>query len=366
MALRLALCGDVMTGRGIDQTLPHPVDPALWEPWVRDARDYVELAERRCGPIARPRPLGAPWGDALDALATPDAFVVNLETSLTTRGAPWPKGINYRMNPDHVGCLTAARVDVCSLANNHVLDFGRDGLADTLDTLRAAGLRVCGAGATIEAARAPAVVPLAGGGRLLVFGICTGDSGVPSAWAAAPNRSGVARLSTLDDATADALAARIAAVRRPGDVVVVSVHWGENWGYDVPDEQLRFARRLVDGGVDLVHGHSSHHPRPFEVYRDRLVLYGCGDFLNDYEGISGHEDYRAELVLLYVATLEGGALAGLEMVPFRLEGLRLVRASAEEGRWLAATVARTGARFGTAVRRDQAGHLRLVGERVPG
>lgn len=350
MLLRLALCGDVMVGRGVDQTLPHPVSPELWEPYLRDARDYVALAERASGPIARGRPLQAPWGDALAAIATADVFVANLETSVTARGEPWPKGINYRMHPDHVGCLTAARVDVASLANNHVLDFGRTGLADTLDALGRAGVRTCGAGATLDEAVAPAVVPLAAGGRLLVFGACTDDCGVPASWAASPRRSGVHRLATLDVTAADALAARIDEDRRPGDVAVVSVHWGGNWGHEVPDEQVRFARRLVERGVDLVHGHSSHHPRPLEVYRDRLILYGCGDFLNDYEGIEGHEAFRGDLVLLYVATLEGGALAGLELVPFRIRGLRLGRASEEEGRWLAATLTRTCARFDAAVR----------------
>ena len=66
---------------------------------------------------------------------------------------------------------------------------------------------------------------------------------------------------------------------------------------------MRFAHWLVDGGVDIVHGHSSHHPRPIEVYRDRLILYGCGDFIDDYEGIEGYEQYRDDLVLMYFATL---------------------------------------------------------------
>src|SRR5690606_10004038 len=98
--------------------------------------------------------------------------------------------------------------------------------------------------------------------------------------------------------------------------VVVSIHWGSNWGYEVTDAQVAFAHALIDGGVDVVHGHSSHHPRPFEVYRDRLVLYGCGDFLNDYEGISGYEAYRSELTLLYLPTLApDGALRSMSLVP---------------------------------------------------
>ena len=93
-------------------------------------------------------------------------------------------------------------------------------------------------------------------------------------------------------------------IRRNTDVVVVSVHWGSNWGYDVPDAHVEFAHRLVDGGVDVVFGHSSHHPRPVEIYRGHPILYGCGDLINDYEGIGGHERFRDDLRLLYLVTLD--------------------------------------------------------------
>ncbi|MFG2394173.1 CapA family protein [Streptomyces lavendulae] len=105
-------------------------------------------------------------------------------------------------------------------------------------------------------------------------------------------------------------------------MVAVSIHWGSNWGYRVPPEHVRFAHALVDGGADLVHGHSSHHPRPLEVYRGRLILYGCGDLVDDYEGITGHKQYRDDLRLLYTARLDKdtGALRGLRLTPFQGDG----------------------------------------------
>jgi hypothetical protein len=110
--------------------------------------------------------------------------------------------------------------------------------------------------------------------------------------------------------------------------VVVSVHWGSNWGYAVAPEQVRFAHRLIGGGVDLIHGHSSHHPGPVEVFGGKLVLYGCGDCINDYEGITGHERYRGDLRLLYFASLHPGTgtLAALRMTPMQARNLRLRRA----------------------------------------
>ena len=120
----LFLCGDVMTGRGIDQALPHPSKPRIHEGFMGSAMGYLELAERAWGPIPRPVGFSYVWGDALAELETraPDLRIVNLETSITTSDEPWPKGINYRMHPRNAPCLSAARLDLCVLANNHVLD----------------------------------------------------------------------------------------------------------------------------------------------------------------------------------------------------------------------------------------------------
>ena len=117
--LCLFVCGDVMTGRGIDQILPHPGKPQLFERYVRDARDYVELAESAHGPIPRPVSYEYIWGDALEELdrAAVDARIINLETGITTSDDYWPaKEVCYRMNPRNIGCLTAAGIDCCTLA----------------------------------------------------------------------------------------------------------------------------------------------------------------------------------------------------------------------------------------------------------
>jgi poly-gamma-glutamate capsule biosynthesis protein CapA/YwtB (metallophosphatase superfamily) len=334
----LFLCGDVMTGRGIDQILWRPSSPEIYEPYVRDARDYVDLAEQASGPIPRPADAAYIWGDALDELArtSPAARVINLETSITCSDDYWKgKGINYRMHPDHIACLMAARVDVCVLANNHVLDFGYAGLTETLETLQCAGIRSTGAGRTLDEARAPAVIDFEDG-RLFIWSVGTASSGIPPVWAATPHRAGVDFLDDLSTRTADTLVERCRRVKRPGDIAVVSIHWGSNWGYDIPAAQIAFAHRLIDGGIDLIHGHSSHHPRPIEVYKNKLVLYGCGDFLNDYEGISGYEEYRGDLALMYFPTLDvaTGRLVALRMTPMRVRRMRLERATAADASWL--------------------------------
>lgn len=329
--MTLFLCGDVMIGRGIDQILAHPSDPVLYEDWIRSAEAYVALAEGATGPIPRGVDARYVWGDALPILAGADARIVNLETAVTTSPTPWPKGIHYRMHPANVGCLTAARIDVCGLANNHVLDWGRPGLVETLATLHAAGLGTAGAGRDAEEAAAPAVLNLPGG-RVLVFAVGHPSSGIPPEWAATVD-PGVSVVDVDDPAP---LVDRVRHWRRPGDLVVVSIHWGGNWGYAIPPAHRTFAHALVDdAGVDVVHGHSSHHPIGVEFRRGRPILYGCGDFLNDYEGIGGYEAFRPELTCGYLVS------AGrLELIPFRLRHFRLERAEGEDLAWLARTLAR--------------------------
>ncbi|WP_079159840.1 CapA family protein [Streptomyces griseus] len=349
--MTLAFCGDVMLGRGVDQILPHPNDPELQESYVRDARDYVRLAEGENGPVPQPAGFRWPWGDALDVLdaAAPDARVINLETAVTRsdRFAPG-KEIHYRMHPANLPCLAAARPDVCVLANNHTLDFARPGLAETLDSLSAARLRTAGAGRDATTAHLPAVVPLAGDRRLLVFAFGMPSSGVPRDWAATEDRSGVSFVSGPRDASAAALAERVRGTKREGDIAVVSVHWGTNWGYRLPQEQVALAHALIDAGADVVHGHSSHHPRPLETYRGKLVLHGCGDLINDYEGITGYAYYRDDLRLLYLVSLEPdtGRLAEVRIAPFQARRMRLSHASATDSRWLRMLLDRLAVGFG--------------------
>lgn len=348
------MCGDVMTGRGIDQILPHPSDPELHEPSIDDARDYVLLAEERNGQIPRPAGLDYVWGDALGEIDrhSPDVRIINFETGIT-RSEHWvPKGINYRMNPDNVGCLTRAGVDCCVLANNHVLDYGREGLLETLDTLQRSGLKTAGAGRDADEARMPAVLATRSGNRVLVIGVGLESSGIPPEWAATRTESGVNVLEEGPFDAADRIAREIAPIRLPGDLLVVSVHWGSNWGFHIPESHVTLAHALVDrAGADVVHGHSSHHPKGIEVHRGKPILYGCGDFLNDYEGITGYEEYRGDLCLMYVATIDAqtGVLQGLRMKPFRMRRFRLELASESEARWIADTLYREGARFGTRV-----------------
>jgi poly-gamma-glutamate capsule biosynthesis protein CapA/YwtB (metallophosphatase superfamily) len=361
----LFVCGDVMTGRGIDQVLPTPSSPEIYEPYMTSARGYVRLAEELNGPIPAPVAFDYIWGDALPELErlAPDLRIINLETAVTRSDSYWPhKGINYRMHPDNMPCIRAAGIDACVLANNHVIDWGYDGLGETLATLAAAGIRSAGAGADIESAGAPLLFDLGSGRRVILLALAHTSSGVPAQWRAAPARAGVYLIDALSDRAVNEVAERVRAVKQRGDLVVVSVHWGGNWGYDIPRGQQRFAHGLIDhAAVDVVHGHSSHHPRGIEVYHERPILYGCGDFLNDYEGIRGHEGFRGDLVLMYFVTLEprSGSLLRLHMTPLQIRKFQLRRPVKSDRQWLTRTMARECRRLGTDVNRGEAGRLEL-------
>jgi poly-gamma-glutamate capsule biosynthesis protein CapA/YwtB (metallophosphatase superfamily) len=194
---------------------------------------------------------------------------------------------------------------------------------------------------------------------VLVYALGSPTSGVPRSWAAAPGQPGINLLDDPDLAV-QRLHGRIIAEKRSGDVVIVSLHWGPNWGHDIPEEDRHFARRLIDEAkVDIVHGHSSHHPKAIELYRGRPILFGCGDFLNDYEGISGHDEYRPDLVLAFRITVErDGSCSQVELLPFRIAQFRLNRISPEDADWLAKSMDRECRRLGGRVSLSR-GALRL-------
>lgn len=354
--LSLFLCGDVMTGRGIDQVLPYPSEPQIYERYMRDARGYVRLAEETNGRITKPVPFPYIWGDALSELEciSPDLRIINLETSITSSNRYWKgKGINYRMHPRNTPCLTAADIDGCTLANNHVLDWGYAGLEETLATLKHAHIKTAGAGANNKEATAPALFEIPGKGRVILFSFCERYSGVPHDWNASDNKAGVNLLDDLSKTTVRNIAKQIDALKGEGDIVIASIHWGGNWGYDIPDEHIQFAHDLIDNAnVDVVHGHSSHHPKGIEVYRNKPIIYGCGDFINDYEGIRGHEQYRGDLSLMYFITLNThtGELVRLQLVPTQIKQFRVNYANHKDTMWLADILNREGRKLNTQTR----------------
>lgn len=353
MAQKITLCfsGDVMTGRGVDQILSHPSNPVLYESYVKDARHYVQLAEKVNGPIHFPVSYNYLWGDALKPMKNADVRIINLETSITYSETYVDKGINYRMHPENIPCLTEADIDCCVLANNHVMDWGTAGLLETLETIKKVGIGYSGAGRDSTEASAPYSIEVVGKGRVLVFSFGCTSSGIPQRWKATKNNPGVNVLDDLSMETVERIKQLVTKYKQPNDVVVVSIHWGNNWGYEIPLAHRSFAYNLIDQAqVAIIHGHSSHHFLGIEVYKQKPIIYGCGDLLNDYEGISGHESYKAQLGFLYFVEVNGaGELISLQLMPTEVKKLQLKRPNKKERSWMKKVMNRECKQFGTEV-----------------
>jgi poly-gamma-glutamate synthesis protein (capsule biosynthesis protein) len=247
-ALRILLVGDVMLGRGVNELLRHrPVD-------------YV-------------------WGETLPLFYQADFRICNLECALSDRGRPWPdKEFHFRADPKNVLALTKAKIGAVSLANNHTLDFGKEALADTLRVLDQAGIGHAGAGLNSAAALQPAVRKV---GRRKI-GLVAFTDNEPD-WEAHVDVPGVAYVPVdLREDRATRLFETIQQMRHKVDILVVSAHWGPNWGYEPPSPQLSFAHRMIELGADVVYGHSGHVFRGVEIYRGRPVIYCAGNFIDDY------------------------------------------------------------------------------------
>jgi poly-gamma-glutamate synthesis protein (capsule biosynthesis protein) len=246
--VRFVLVGDVMLGRLVNRML-------------------------------RVAPPEYPWGDVLPILRSADAFVCNLECVISDRGEPWPgKIFTFRSDRKNVAVLEQAGVTAVSLANNHTLDYGSDALADCLSALTELGIGAAGAGQSLQRARAPAVFPV---GALHAELVAFTDND-PS-WEANGATPGVfyVPLDPPDERFAVLLdIVREAAWR--ADLVIISAHWGPNWGEEPLASHVEAAHRLIDAGADVVFGHSAHIFRGVEFYRDKAILYSCGDFVDDY------------------------------------------------------------------------------------
>jgi poly-gamma-glutamate capsule biosynthesis protein CapA/YwtB (metallophosphatase superfamily) len=290
--LRLALLGDCMFGRLVNEVL-ESAPPAY------------------------------PWGDTLPILLGADYRICNLECVLSDRGEPWsayPKAFHFRSAAKNVAVLEAARINAVSLANNHVLDYGYDAMFETLKLLDRAGIAHSGAGAAFEEASRPAISEV--GGRKI--GLLAFTDNEP-AWAAAAHEPGVFYVPVdRGDSRAQALLDTVRKEKDRVDLLVVSAHWGGNWGYYPPRAHVELARALVDAGASLVFGHSSHVFRGIEFYKGRPVLYSAGNFVDDY---AVDQVERNDQSFVYLADIEDARFRGLRLYPTLIRRCQARRAA---------------------------------------
>lgn len=311
MTVTVALAGDTMLGRGVSAAL-EDVEP---------------------GSLVSPR--------LADLTRAADLFVLNLECCMSDRGTRWPdprKPFFFRAPPVAVGLLTHLGVSCVTLANNHALDFGEEALLDTVSHLRAAGIATVGAGADLEAARAPAVLE-ADGFRLGVFGV----TDHPAGYAASPSRAGVAYVD-LGQGIPHWLLGGIRSIR--ADAVLVTPHWGPNMT-SAPVARVRAAAEdLLEAGATLVAGHSAH---VFHGVNGR-ILYDLGDFLDDY---ATDPLLRNDLGLVFFVTLDRSTTPRVQAVPIKIGYCATDLAEGEEASWIADRFRSSCRAFGSDVRANE-------------
>jgi poly-gamma-glutamate synthesis protein (capsule biosynthesis protein) len=315
--MNLALTGDVMLGRLVDQ--------------------YV-IRNRSVRPEAL-------WGDVLPIMLAADRRFINLECVISSRGEEWhphTKAFHFRAHPRALEFLRAAKIDCVMLANNHVLDFGTEALLDCLARLDSAGIARTGAGAEVNEAWAPALVEVPQG-RVGILGLTDNEP----EWEAKESMPGVSYVAYNDRGLAEPYRARVirtlAAARRQSDLLIVSAHVGPNWG--APSRAMQaLARELIDMGADIYWGHSNHTPQGIEIYKGRAILYSAGDFVDDY---LVDQDERNDLSFLFVLQGMKNRIDRIRLHPVRIEDMGVRLANEEERKFLTRTMQTKCKAFGT-------------------
>jgi len=320
---RIGFVGDLMLGRSVN------------ERWTQDGAS----------------PEGV-WGSTLSRLQELDGLIGNLECCVSDRGTRWPDKVYYfRADPDFaVPALKAASASFVSLANNHILDYSEPALQDTKTHLADAGIAHAGAGTERDAALEPAVFE-AGELTVAAFGL-TDQAPEFGAEASTPGTV-FAPLDPLIPATRSLVRDILdrAAAHDP-DLVVASLHWGPNWKTEPRSVHERFARWLIDRGVDVVHGHSAHVLQGVEVYQGRPIIYDAGDFVDDYVDYIDREGVHNKRSALFEVVMRDGDLAELVVEPIEIVDEAATLADDDIAEWVRDTLADRSEALGSVVDRD--------------
>ena len=290
---------------------------------------------------------GYPWGDTDSVLRQADLTIANLECVLAAGGEPAAgKVFHFRSDPKNVASLLSAGIGMVSLANNHVLDYGAGAFGEMLPALDAAGVLHAGAGLDREAARRPAVRRVAGA----AVGLIAFTDNQPD-WEADVG-PGVFYVPVVDsDRRVAELLALVRRTKARVDLLVVSAHWGPNWGSGAPSEHRELARALIEAGADVVYGHSPHIFRGIEVFRTRPIIYSAGDFVDDY-AVDPLE--RNDQSFIFLLVTDGGTPLGLRLYPTLIADFQ-ARLAGRGSRQIADRMQRLSRHLGTAGSWDAAG-----------
>lgn len=309
--MRIVFAGDVMLGRLVNQMLK------------RTGPEYV-------------------WGDTLPVFREAQARIVNLECVISDKGRPWsatPKVFHFRSDSKNIEVLKTAGIDAVSTANNHSLDYEYDALFEMLSILDEAGIKRTGSGRSLEEAMEPAFFDVSG--KKIAMAAFTDNE---PAWEANDKKPGVHYVPVdVEDRRAKRLFELVEDCRKKADIVIVSAHWGPNWGYEPVPSHIPFGRRLIESGADIVFGHSCHVFQGVEFYRGGAIIYSAGDFVDDYAVDEAEPNDES---FLFTASVNGGVRSFM-LYPTIIEHYHASRAGFARAGLIAAKMKSISAGFGT-------------------
>jgi poly-gamma-glutamate synthesis protein (capsule biosynthesis protein) len=281
------------------------------------------------------------WGDMLNNLLATDLNIANLETTLTTHDKAVPKVFNFKSDPKNVTALTAANITLVSLANNHSLDFGVEGLQETIKTLDSANIMHVGAGKNLDAAMKGAIIEKNG----IKIGVLGFTDNEPT-WAAGPNKPGINYVHVGNIAP---IKQAIALIRNDVDLLILSIHWGPNMRQRPTQEFIDFAHQMIDAGIDIIHGHSAHIFQGIEIYKNKLIMYDTGDFIDDY---AIDPLLRNDQSFLFLVDVTKGGIKKLTLIPVLIDTMQVNRATGTVAEEIMRKMQELSAEFGSQLQRE--------------
>ena len=278
-----------------------------------------------------------PWGNTLPLFKEHDFTLINLETTLTRSKKKVPKVFNFKADPLVVQSLVEANIQAVTLANNHCLDFSENGLQETLSVLDAAKIAHIGAGLNLAEAKKPLIVSI----KDIQLGILAYTDN-ESGWLATEDKPGTNYIS-IDEKNLKSISEDLQNLRKKVDILIVTLHWGPN-NREVPSLQFQnFARGLIDLGVDIVHGHSAHVTQGIERYKNKLILYDTGDFVDDYQVGPLRNDYS----FLFQLEISKQGIKSLRLIPVIIEYCQVNLARGEDFEMMTSRIKKLSKDFGT-------------------
>lgn len=292
------------------------------------------------------RPPRYPWGDTLSILEKADLRMCNLECVISDVGKPANKIFTFRSDTKNISVLKEANINAVFLANNHSLDYGSSALLQMIDVLDEARIKHVGAGKDLTSASKPASFSI-NNTTLIIFSSTDNEPD----WKAKENIPGVWYVPIdLTDQCAQKLLKMVKEEAAQTGIVIVSLHWGSNWGYVPESEHQEFAHALIDSGADIVFGHSAHVFRGIEIYKQKCIIYSAGDFVDDY---AVDEVERNDESFVFVVEAEKNRVKEITLYPTIIEDFQARRAPAPKDKTIALKMEALCSKLGTSAEWDE-------------